>query len=143
MEQWNMPGNSIEISDNIYWRLQTERIIWLTTVSRKGIPYTRPVWFLWDGHDFVVYSKPNTYKLEHIMSNPKVCLHFDGDGMGGNIVVLNADAQIVLDYVPAHEVAAYVEKYSFGFNRINLSAEEFGRTYSIPILFHITRIEGH
>ncbi len=138
-----MFSTSSEISHNVYWRLRTERIIWLTTVSIKGIPYTRPVWFLWDGEEFLSYSKPDTYKLEHITSNPKVCLNFDGDGMGGNIVVLNADAQIVMDYLPAHEIPAYVEKYSYGFSRINMSAEEFGQTYSIPILFHITGILGH
>ena len=85
-----------------------------------------------------------TWSIPFAAEGVDICAaYFDGDGMGGNIAILHADAQIVLDYNPAHEVAAYVQKYNYGFSRIKMSAEEFGNSYSIPILFLLTGITGH
>ncbi|MHA2428107.1 MAG: pyridoxamine 5'-phosphate oxidase family protein [Candidatus Hermodarchaeia archaeon] len=53
-------------SQNMLWRLKTERIIWLTTISKSLVPQPRPVWFYWDGDSFMIYSKPKTKKLAHI-----------------------------------------------------------------------------
>ena len=59
-------------------RLDSEFCIWLTTVSPAGVPQPRPVWFIWDGEAFLIYSQRNTKKLEHIGHNPQVALNFDG-----------------------------------------------------------------
>ena len=37
-------------------RLRNEEIAWLTTVRPDGQPQSVPVWFLWDGEGFLVYS---------------------------------------------------------------------------------------
>ena len=47
-------------------RLREERIAWLTTVRADGSdgqPQSVPVWFLWDGETFLVYSRPDRQKL--------------------------------------------------------------------------------
>lgn len=41
-------------------RLDTEPIIWLTTVRRNGQPQTSPVWFLRKRNDMLIYSLPDT-----------------------------------------------------------------------------------
>ena len=41
-------------------RLREEPIIWLTTVRPDGRPHTVPVWFLWDGETFLIFSQPVT-----------------------------------------------------------------------------------
>src|SRR5688572_18541946 len=38
-------------------RLRDELIIWLTTIDRKGTPQPRPVWFIWDGESFLIYTR--------------------------------------------------------------------------------------
>ena len=37
-------------------RLREEAISWLTTVRADGQPQSVPVWFLWDGGSFLIYS---------------------------------------------------------------------------------------
>ncbi len=44
-------------------RLREEAIIWLTTVRSDGQPQSVPVWFLWEGETFLVYSQPGRQKL--------------------------------------------------------------------------------
>lgn len=136
----NLPSG---VTANVRWRLRTERIIWLATVSPGSSPCQRPVWFLWDEERILIYSKPRTQKLKHIRSNNRVSLNFDGDGMGGNIAVFNGTAEVTLDYPPAHMIPAFVEKYEFGFARIGLSAEEYSNQYSVPILVSIVDCWGH
>lgn len=123
--------------------LRTERIIWLVTVRRDGLPQPSPVWFLWEGPDFLVYSQPGTQKLRNIAHNPRVALHLDGDGLGGNIVVVNGEAELPANQPPADRVPAFVEKYVWGFKRIGRTPEEFARDYSVPIRVRATGLRGH
>ena len=124
-------------------RLQEEPIIWLTTVSRSGEPNPRPVWFLWDGNNIIIYSRPGTYKLKHIRNNPRVSLSFDGDGMGGDIVIIPGWAHIDQDVLPADQVSAYINKYTDGLQRINMTPEEFGQEYSVALRIEPHRLRGH
>lgn len=129
-------------SQNMLWRLRTERIIWLTTISSHLIPQPRPVWFYWDGEEFLIYSQPNTRKLVHIEKYPGVSLHFDGDGMGGNIMVFAGEARVDLSMPSVIDNDNYVEKYLEGFARTNMSVEGFSQSYSIPIRVRLTGIRG-
>jgi len=124
-------------------RLTEERIIWLTTVSERGAPNPRPVWFLWDGESFLIYSRPNTRKIEHIKKNSRVSLNLDGDGLGGDIIVLIGDALIDDGALPADQVPAYVAKYTAGMERIGMTPAEFAQIYSIPIRVMPMRLRGH
>jgi len=124
-------------------RLREDRIIWLTTVNSDGSPHPRPVWFLWDGESFLIYSKPKTHKIEHIAQNSRVSLNLDGDGLGGDIVVFSGVASLVLDAPPADQVAEYVTKYQWGFDRINMTAAEFAQNYAVPIRVTPTALRGH
>lgn len=124
-------------------RLATERIAWLTTVGTDGTPQPRPVWFLWDGESVLIYSREGTQKLRHIAANPRVALHLDGDGEGGDIVVLTGTATRDEAAPPANEVAAYVEKYGWGFERIQMTAAEFAAEYAVAIRMHPTALRGH
>ena len=70
---------STDFGKHVDRRLQEEWIIWLTTVGEDGTPHPRPVWFLWDGETFLIYSRPDTHKLDHIARRPRVALSLDGD----------------------------------------------------------------
>ena len=91
-------------------RLDRDVIGWLTTVTASGRPQTSPVWFV--VHDDAVYvqSRPHAAKLSNIQANGKVSFHLDSDGAGGDIVTLDADAEI-LDTAPKELSDVYLEKY--------------------------------
>lgn len=40
------------LNDALTHRLQTEDVIWLTTVRPDGSPVPTPVWFFWNGESF-------------------------------------------------------------------------------------------
>src|SRR6266567_8780789 len=44
-------------------RLREEPIVWFTTVRPDGRPHTVPVWFLWDGETFLIFSQPGNLKI--------------------------------------------------------------------------------
>ncbi len=64
-------------------RLRGEEIAWLTTVRPDGQPQSVPVWFLWDGEGFLIYSRPGARKLRNIEANPKVNLNLNSNDTGG------------------------------------------------------------
>lgn len=137
-----MFDQSTEFGARVARRLHDEWIIWLTTVRADGMPQPVPVWFLWDGQTFLIYSQPDTPKLRNIARNPKVALHFDGDGRGGNIVVFNGEARVDPQAPPADQVAAYVEKYREAIAQIAMTPESFARSYSVAIRVTPTRLRG-
>jgi PPOX class probable F420-dependent enzyme len=92
-------------------RLRQEIMIWLTTVRADGQPQSVPVWFLWDGETFLIYSQPGRQKLKNIGRNARVGLHLNANDRGGDVVRAEGKAEVVQDVPPADEVGAYVEKY--------------------------------
>jgi PPOX class probable F420-dependent enzyme len=60
-------------------RLREEEIAWLTTVRADGQPQSVPVWFLWDGETFLVYSQPGRQKLRNIATNPRLGLNLNSN----------------------------------------------------------------
>jgi PPOX class probable F420-dependent enzyme len=124
-------------------RLHEERLGWLTTVSPQGTPQPVLVWFLWDGDaSILLYSRPDKPKLRNIAENPRVSLHLDGNGQGGDVVVCVGQAS-VSDDPPAHEVGEYVEKYAGLIERNRWTPESFAADYSVPMRIAISRIRGH
>lgn len=126
-------------------RLRDEYLVWLTTVRGDGLPQPSPVWFLWDGETVLLYSEPGKQKLRNIERNANVSLHFDGDGRGGNIVIITAEARVAADLPPAHEVLEFAGKYEAGgfFKRIGTNAAGFASRYSVAIQVRPTGLRGH
>jgi PPOX class probable F420-dependent enzyme len=123
-------------------RLDDEIIIWLTTVTPKGQPQASPVWFWWDGEEFLVYSLPSA-RVRNIEHNPKVALNLDGNGEGGDIVTLEGIARIDPAAPPAYEHAEYVAKYQRKFEEHDWTPEWFASRYSVPIRIQPTRARYH
>lgn len=125
-------------------RLRDAYVVWLTTVGADGTPQPNPVWFVWDGADtVVVYNRRDAHRLPHIDARPNICLHFDGDGRGGDIVVIAARAQRDLDLPPPHENPAYLAKYGDGMRRVSGSPEQFAADYPVPVRMDLQRVRGH
>ena len=134
---------STEFGQRVQRRLKGEQIVWLTTVGADARPHPRPVWFLWQDEEFLIYSQPETHKLEHIIRNSAVALHFDSDGRGGDIVVFSGTATVDPDVPPANEVREYIDKYAIGLERIGMTPEAFAASYSVGIRIDLESLRGH
>jgi len=124
-------------------RLREELIGWLVTVRPDGLPVPVPVWFLWDGETIVVYSQPGTPKLRNIAANPKVALHLDGNGRGGDIVVISAEARVDQSIPLVDRAPAYLAKYAAMIRADWASPAAFAGDYSVPIRLTPRAIRGH
>lgn len=114
-------------------RLQSEIVIWLTTVGKSGAPAPRPVWFLWEHDTVLIYSQPDTAKLRHLAGNSRVALNFNATPDGGDVVVFSGTARIEENAPPATAVPAYVEKYAGDIAGIGMNPESFAASYSVAI----------
>lgn len=122
-------------------RLDRDPIAWLVTVSPKGAPVPSPIWFLWDGGEFLIYSQPDTPKLANIAANPRVAVHLESNPVGEDIVILPGTARIS-DDPPASAVPAYVTKYAPLIAHNGWTAESFAADYSVPIRVAPRRLRG-
>ena len=123
-------------------RLENDTIIWLTTVGADLTPQASPVWFLWEGDSVLIYSQPNTPKVRNVKARPRVSLNFNSSETGGDVVVMTGNGIIDTEAVPASENAVYIEKYADGLRDIGMTAEEFAKSYSVPIRVRPTSLRG-
>ncbi len=121
-------------------RLGSELIVWLTTLRRDGQPQTSPVWFLWDGETFLVYSRPGAGKLRNVGTSPRVSLHLEGDGTGGDNVIFEGVAELPPDALPATGVRGYIEKYRRTIEQYGWTPESFAVDYPHAIRIRPTRV---
>ncbi len=142
---FQLPDPSTPFGERVARRLRNERIIWLTTVDAKGTPQPAPVWFLWDEatSTILIYSRTDAKRQIHIQQNPRVALNFDGNGSGGDIIVLIGRAQLSSDDPPADQLPAYVEKYRNFMARSFSTPAQFAAIYSVALRIHPSAIRGH
>ncbi len=114
-------------------RLREEEVAWLTTVRSDGQPQSVPVWFLWDGETFLIYSQQGRQKLRNIRRNPRVGLNLNSNAHGGAVVRTEGTAELVEDVPLATEVGEYLEKYRAAIARIGYDPDGFAQDYSVPI----------
>ena len=123
-------------------RLREDRLAWLTrrattgrrSRSRSGSSGIGP-------RRSCSIRSPPPPKLRNIAERPRVSLHLDGNGEGGDIVVVLGEAAVT-DEPPAHEVPDYVEKYGAFIARNSWTPESFAADYSVPLRIEATRLRG-
>ena len=123
-------------------RLDKEQVIWLTTVRQDGTPTPTPVWFLWEGEDFLIYTIPGSLKLKNIAANPRAALNLNNDEYGGNVVVFTGTLTVEKDTPPALQNPAYLAKYNQGIKDIQMTPESFSKGYAVALRFHPSHIRA-
>jgi PPOX class probable F420-dependent enzyme len=119
-------------------RLRRDLMIWMTTVDGAGVPQTSPVWFLWDRSRFLVFSKESP-RIRNIESNAAVSLNLDGNGQGGDIVVVEGTARVDRTHPSAAEMPEYLAKYAGRLERNGWTPEWFADHYPVPVLIVPTK----
>lgn len=134
---------STQFGQAVKRHLEDEYVIWLTTVDSNLTPQPRPVWFIWEDDSFLIFSKPNAHKVEHIEKNPKVALNFNTDETGDqHVIIFTGSAIFDTNCPPAHEVPAYLKKYESGILALDMTPEGFSMEYSRAIRINPTNVRG-
>ncbi len=120
-------------------RLHEEPIIWFTTVRADGRPHTVPVWFLWDGETFLIFSQPGNLKIRNVQRNPHITLALDGTKQGGDVVTVEGEAELLSEPSRNMSVAAFGEKYASLIKAMGVDPERLVEDYSQPIRIKPTK----
>ena len=131
-----------EFGRRVSHQLDTELVIWLTTVGADLTPQPRPVWFLWEGESVLIYSETDTHKVRHIARRPKVSLNFSTDRQGHHVAVMTGVASIDSNAPPANEHAEYIAKYRDEIAALGMTEGEFGTDYSVAVRVESARLRG-
>jgi PPOX class probable F420-dependent enzyme len=83
----------------------------LAYIWTDGTPRVVPIWFHWDGKEFVLATPPKAPKLKALARNPKVALTIDDNTFPHKVLSVRGTAhlQTVEGIVP--EYAAAAERY--------------------------------
>ena len=120
-------------------RLREEPTIWFTTVRADGRPHTVPVWFLWDGETFLIFSQPGNLKIRNLQRNPHITLALDGTKQGGDVVTVEGEAELLSEPSRNILVPAFGEKYASMIKTMGVDTEGLVEDYSQPIRIKPTK----
>lgn len=134
MEAQTKPNNA-----HVEQRLREEPIIWFTTVRSDGRPHTVPVWFLWDGETFLIFSQPGNLKIRNVQRNPHITLALDGTKQGGDVVTVEGEAELLSEPSRNMIVPAYFEKYVAYLKNMGVDPKDLAEDYSQPIRIKPTK----
>jgi PPOX class probable F420-dependent enzyme len=123
-------------------RLRSEQILWLTTVRADGQPQSSPVWFLWDGETFLVFSQPAAQKLRNLAGNPRVAVHLESEGTGDEVLTIEGTAAVDPDARPSDQIEEYQVKYREGIKELEWTPARLARDFSVGIRIRPTRIRA-
>ena len=89
--------------------LETEPVIWLSSIRPDGAPHLVPTWFVWDGETIVIRSKPHARKVRNLAHDPRAMLALGDADDDFDVGLLEARAEVVDGDRPLPE--AFVAKY--------------------------------
>lgn len=130
---------STERGKHIESRLFKDVIIWLVTTGSEPRAHAVPVWFLWDGASFLIYSLPGQ-KVRDIETNPEVAMHLNTTPTGGSVVRIDGTATRLRGQPPADKVPDYISKYAALIERNGWTPESFSAEYHVALGVRPTRV---
>ena len=119
--------------------LESEKVVWLSTAGRRTTPGLVPVWFVWDGSAFLLFSKPNAHKVRNLRANPRVMLAVGSVEDDFDVQLVEGIAHVLRE--PTREVVpdALFHKYRKELRGLGLTRAGYAATYSQPIRVVPTR----
>lgn len=115
-------------------------VLWLGTVTPSGRPTTRPVWFLYDGDDLLVFSEPGAAKVRHVRRNPRVVVSFPSDPAAASVRVVDGTAAV--EETPPSSFPAYLAKYESHYASVGYDRASFDATFHTLLRITPTRTWG-
>lgn len=122
-------------------RLHSDPIVWFTSVRPDGRPHSVPVWFLWDGSTFLIFSIPENQKVRNIRHDPRVLLALDDTKAGNDVITIEGTAELIDDANLSVTLAAYATKYADLISALGWSPESMAKQYAQAIRVTPTKIK--
>jgi Pyridoxamine 5'-phosphate oxidase len=109
----------------------------LAYIATDGTPRVVPIWFHWNGHDFIMASPPKAPKLKALAKNPKVSLTIDDNTFPHKVLLVRGTARLesLNGIVPEYATAA--ERY-FGPDQGKAWVKNLGTMISSMVRLTIT-----
>jgi PPOX class probable F420-dependent enzyme len=135
--------STIELGSAATELLHSTPVAWLTTVRADGQPQSSYIWFDFDGTDLLIFSQPGAGKVRNVRANPKVSFHLDGDGVGGRVLTIDADAEILDGGADEARTAAYLAKYDEAIRtQLHSTPEEIHAQFGTALWITPTRLRS-
>ena len=124
--------------------LETEPVIWLSSIRQDGAPHLVPTWFVWDGETIVIRSKPHAKKVRNLAHDPRamVALGDAEDDFDVGLLEVRAAVTGVGDPSPAALPRQFLVKYGDRIAALGITPDEFAATYSATITLRPSRALG-
>ena len=115
--------------------LETEPVIWLSSIRQDGAPHLVPTWFVWDGESIVIRSKPHARKVRNLAHDPRamVALGDADDDFDVGLLEARADVTGIDAAAPDPLSAAFLAKYRERIAGLGITPSAFAATYSATI----------
>lgn len=123
--------------------LETEPVIWLSSIRQDGAPHLVPTWFVWDGESIVIRSRPHAKKVRNLAHDPRAMVALGDAEDDFDVGLLEARAEVrgvgdPLTPLPRQFVAKYRERIA----ALGITPDEFAATYSATITLTPSRALG-
>jgi len=109
----------------------------LAYIWTDGTPRAIPIWFHWNGSEFILGTPPKAPKLKALAKNPKVSLTIDDNTFPHKVLLIRGSARLepVDGVVPEYATAA--ERY-FGREQGQAWVSQLGKMVSSMVRIRIT-----
>lgn len=122
--------------------LETEPVIWLSTIRPDGAPHLVPTWFVWDGETIVIRSKREARKVRNLRHEPRAMLALGDAEDDFDVGLLEARAEVETGAEPLELPPDFLVKYGDRIATLGLTPAEFARTYGATIRLTPARALG-
>jgi len=110
--------------------LETEPVIWLSTIRADGAPHLVPTWFVWDGEAIVILSKPGAVKVRNLLADPRAMLALGDAEADFDVGLLEARAEVLVGSAGSGLPVGFEAKYGEPIRALGLTPAQFARTYA-------------
>ena len=80
--------------------LETEPVVWLSSIRADGAPHLVPTWFVWDGEAIDFVSKPGAVKVRNLRADPRAMLALGDAEADFDVGLLEARAELLPEPTP-------------------------------------------
>jgi PPOX class probable F420-dependent enzyme len=124
--------------------LETEPVIWLSSIRPDGAPHLVPTWFAWDGEAIIIRSKPHAKKVRNLAHDPRAMVALGDAEDDFDVGLLEARAEIDMgaEEPPVPLPAPFLAKYRERIAGLGITPAEFAATYSATIRLTPARALG-
>ncbi len=95
-------------------KLQSQQVIWFSSIRPDGRPHLVPIWFVWHAERIYVSTDPKSVKSKNIRANPRVTLALED---GAHPVICAGTAQAVAAPCAEDLKAVFFQKYEWDLDK--------------------------